>query len=386
MPANTPIYNFPYPLGTDPVSQGDNDIRALAEDVETVISTNVATLTSSIPQKNLLYNGAMQVAQRGILASSLTTGGYQTADRWLMSIGLNSGSWNQTVESDGPPGFAKSLKMARVSTGNSSDTLLYISQKLEGQDVQGLKKGTSEAEDFRVSFWAKSNVVGTYICQVYDTNNFRTVSQAYTITTVDTWEYKSLTFSGDTSGPIVSNNAASIEVRFWLAAGSNYAGGSLNTTWSAFVANQQATGQINVSLTVGGYWQMTGAMLSIGTTVGPFEHKAYGQELNECQRYYQQYESGGSDRTIMSGTMYQTGSPIFSLRYPVMRNAPTINFNTGTYDIVGPNVVTTGTSVSASNITTTTAQVGAGVGTSIAAGSGVLLRIDSGYYSMYSEL
>ena len=244
------------------------------------------------PNRNLLYNSAMQVHQRGTSTANINnTNNYFSADRWYLGQG-NDAIWTQSVENDAPTGsgFRKSLKML-VTTADSSlsaDQQARILQILEGQDLQRIAKGTALAQQLTLSFWVKSNVTGTYIVELWDADNTRQVSSSYTINSSATWEKKILVFPADTAGGIFDNdNSGSLQVVWWLLAGSTFNSGTLNTSWAASTNANRAVGQVNLAASVNNYWQMTGAQLETGAVATPFEFKSYGQELRECQRYYQ---------------------------------------------------------------------------------------------------
>lgn len=241
-------------------------------------------------RKNLLYNGAMQVAQRGVgPVTGLTSSDYRTADRWLENI-VTQGTWTNSVESDAPTGsgFRQSLKMlcTTIDASPSGSDVVSVDQRLEGQDLQAIRKGTSSAQQLTISFWVKSNVTGTYIAFLYDNDNARSVSKSYTISSSGTWEFKTLTFPADTTGAFDNDNNLSLIVRFFLGAGPNWSSGTLQTTWGTDTAGNRAVGQVNVAATANNYWQVTGVQLNVGAVAAPFEFKSYQQDLRECQRYY----------------------------------------------------------------------------------------------------
>lgn len=283
MTATTPNYAIPYPEITDFVKDGATAMEAIAEKVDDILSTGAAA-------RNLLYNGAMQVVQRGTPVTSVTGSGYYTADRWLVDMSV-MGTWTQSVENDAPTGsgFRKSLKML-CTTANASPiagAFAYVTQRLEGQDLQAIKKGTSSAQSLTVSFWVKSNLTGTYAVRLLDQDNSnRMTSAKYTINASATWEYKTITFGPDTTGQLDNDNAASLWVSFWLAGGSNFTSGTTQS-WGAYTAANEAPQQANLAATVNNYWQITGVQLTIGTVAPPFQFKNWAQELRECQRYYQ---------------------------------------------------------------------------------------------------
>jgi hypothetical protein len=237
----------------------------------------------------------MQVHQRIAVATSANFGsnyaGYLTADRWYSEVPylFGYGTISQTIENDAPTGsgFRKSLKHAYSSSdGIASGKYFWISQKLEGQDCQAIRKGTASAQSLTLSFWVKSNLTGTYIAELVDVDNTRYVSQSYTINSSGTWEFKTVTFPPDTTGVLDNDNNESLRLNFWLRGGSNFSGGaSLQTTWGT-TGNTRAVGQVDLAATVGNYWQVTGVKLEVGASATNFDFKSFGQDLAECQRYY----------------------------------------------------------------------------------------------------
>ena len=291
--------------------------------------TNAAGVSFMGGSKNLLYNGAMQVAQRGTSTASITTNGYYTADRWFANPNA-LGTWTQTVENDAPTGsgFQKSLKMLCTTADASpaSGDFFVMQQLLEGQDVQRIAKGTSSAQQLTLSFWVKSNVTGTFIAALYDPGNNRTVSATYAISASATWEKKTITFPADTTGTIANTNAAGLNVNFWLAAGSGFTSGTLNTTWATYANANVYVGGTNLAAATNNYWQITGVQLEVGPVATSFEFKSFGQELRECQRYFQSFGGTGTYEYIGSGvcasaTVAYCGVELIT----PMRAAPTIS-------------------------------------------------------------
>ena len=282
---------------------------------------------------NLVHNGAMQVAQRGT-SVSYSTGGYKTVDRWNHSIGV-SGTHTSSVEDDGPSGteFRKSLKILCTAL-ESSPVYMIFEQKLEGQFLQTIKKGTSEAKPLTLSFWVKSNATGTYIANLVDNDNSRSVSQSYSISSSGTWEFKTITFPPDTTGQLNNDNGQSLTLTFWLTAGSTYSSGTLNTAWESTVQANRAVGQTNFAAANGNYWQITGVQLETGSVASPFQFKTYDEELRECQRYYYLAAQGSASAVqIPIGVGYQYGSTSVAtnVSFPVtMRQTPVLDSTTGT--------------------------------------------------------
>ena len=298
-------------------------------------SSGAITGALPYPNRNLLYNGAMQVAQRGTSTAGITSGGYYTADRWF--FGPSIGTWTETVENDAPvgSGFRKSLKMLCTTADASPAANLGTTalQLLEGQDVQYIKKGTSAAETLTLSFWVKSNVTGTYAINCVDIDNTRAFNTSYQITSSGTWEKKTLAIPADTTGVLDNDNQASLRIQFWLASGSDFTSGTFNSAWESLTNANRAVGQTNLAAATSNYWQITGLQLEVGDTATEFEFKSYGQELAECQRYYEIVSNGAT------GTQRASTSPGATLSFPFKvskRVAPTAITHIGNYTIGCP--------------------------------------------------
>jgi len=241
--------------------------------------------------RRLNINGDMTVAQRGTSVNLSGSGSSQNAvrvtDRFYLQ-NRSDANWTYSQESDGPPGFAKSFKALCTSADSSVAANVYemFSYKWEGQDLQHLKKGTSSAESITVSFWVKSNKTGTYILEAHDLDNNRQISQSYTISSSATWEKKTITFAGDTTGALDNDNAASFQLYWWVAAGSDKSSGTLNTSWGSITQANRAAGQVQLTDTANNYWQITGIQVEVGTTATDFEYRSYADELTRCKRYF----------------------------------------------------------------------------------------------------
>jgi hypothetical protein len=305
---------------------------------------------SQYPYRNLLYNGAMQIAQRGTSTASITTSGYYTADRWSLGLGF-LGTWTQSVENDAPTGsgLRKSLKMLCTTADASpaaGDTCV-VEQKLEGFDVQRIAKGTTSAQTLTLSFWVKANVTGTYIAELYDADNTRQISKSYTITASGTWEKKELTFPADTTGVFDNDNGQSLSVIWWLASGSTYTSGTLNSSaWNTAVNANRAVGQTNLASTSSQYWQVTGVQLEVGSVATPFESLPYGDELARCQRYFYRINGDQTFSTFGIGYMSSATDAQVGIQLPVtMRSVPSAL----TYSAVGDFLISTSASAPAVN-------------------------------------
>jgi hypothetical protein len=303
--------------------------------------------------RNIIINGDMSIAQRGTSATGITGTGYNTVDRFENNMS-SFGTWTQSQETDAPTGqgFTKSLKM-ECTTANASlsaSDIINIRTKFEGQNLQYLKKGTANAESLTLSFWVKSSTTGTYICEFRDVDNNRSISKSYTINSADTWEKKTITIDGDTSGAFDNDNARSMDLYFYLGAGSNYASGTLNTSWNTRTLTDVAVGQVNLGDTIGNNWYITGVQLEAGTTASDFEFLPHDVNLERCMRYYQKsYEIDDAPGTATStGTVGSSGNTstatttsqiieTVSLLKP-MRAEPTITV----YDFAGTSGKVTG--------------------------------------------
>ena len=257
-----------------------------------------AGFQDNIKFKNLIINGDMSIAQRGTSVTS-TTDGYKTCDRWNFKRSVGVIDLAQSTDVPSGLGFANSYKVAVTSGATpSTNDRQYIEQHIEGQNLQYLKKGTSSAESLTVSFHIKSDVTGTYIVELEDTDNTRNFSQSYTISSADTWEKKTLTFAGDTSGAFDNDNAKSLTLRFYLSAGTAYTSGTLNTSWNSVTNANTAVGQVNFPATTNNELYLTGVQLEAGTTTSDFEFLPTDINLNRCLRYYYQ-DTGYLDITVM---------------------------------------------------------------------------------------
>jgi hypothetical protein len=240
--------------------------------------------------RNIVINGDMQIAQRSTSVASITGDGYYTLDRF--SLALSSlGTWTMSQSTDVPSGygFANSLKLdcTTADASPSASDAMYLQTVFEGQNLQYLKKGTANALPLTLSFWVKSTKTGTFIVELFDGNNTRQISKSYTANTTNTWEFKTITFSGDTTGAFTNNNGASLYLVFWLGAGSNFTSGTLNTSWGANTNANRAVGQVNIADNTANDFLITGIQLEAGTSATDFEFLPIDVNLERCLRYYE---------------------------------------------------------------------------------------------------
>jgi hypothetical protein len=296
--------------------------------------------------RNMLYNGAMVVNQRGFTSAASTSTGY-SVDRWVYDSSSDAvvaiGQSTSVAAQPTGQGFTNSLHV-RVTTADSSlSTGQYasIQQRLEGYDLQRIKKGSANAEPVTLSFWVRSSKTGTYICELFDDDNSRQVSKSYTINATDTWEKKIITFPADTTGSFNNDRDLSLYVFWWLAAGSTYSSGTLNTSWAGFTQANRAAGQVNFLDTTGAQFNITGCQLEVGPNATDFEFRSFGDELRMCQRYCfvingsSSFNGSGYARYFLHGGSASGG--LSYITFPVqMRTTPTLltkNFISGNVDV-----------------------------------------------------
>jgi len=239
-------------------------------------------------RRNIIINGAMQVAQRATSATGLgASGSYPTVDRFLLAGGSSAGRLTMTQDSSAPSGFANSIKLdcTTADTSIAAGEYLLLQTKLEGQDLQQLKKGTSDAEKVTVSFYVKGNASATYVLELADEDNNRKNTQKFNVTT--DWTRVVLTYDGDTTGTLDDDNAGSLLLTIWLHAGSTYSGGTFTSNvWSAMSSANRAVGITSFFDSTDRTFFLTGLQMEIGSQATPFEHRSFGEELELCQRYY----------------------------------------------------------------------------------------------------
>ena len=288
--------------------------------------------TSALSNRNLIINGAMQVAQRGTSVTGIGNGdtGCQTVDRFRFMEGSSPTYLLNVLQStDAPEGFSNSFKFV-VTTAQSSlgsTDQMGMDYSIEGQDLQHLKWGTSSAQNLTLSFWAKSNKTGTYVVWFYKWDDQRAITTTYTIDAADTWEYKTITIVGDTTGALDNNNGKSLLIRWVMAGGTGTTSGTASDTWRADVTTNRNVGlSVNLADTVNNEFLLTGVQLEVGDTATPFEHRSYGDELARCQRYYQRFE--GSNAGIMNHHNRTTTARYGVLHHPVkFRTTPTLGYS-----------------------------------------------------------
>jgi hypothetical protein len=315
---------------TVPAAAGTNTVTIPAV-TGTLPLSNLSHVTNRPNTKPLVINGDMQVAQRGTSLTGQTGTAFQM-DRFGFQMDT-FGTWTMTQADDGPTGsgFTHSLKWdcttADTSLGAGHFGLCHY--RMEGQDLQLLKKGTSSAEKVTISFWVKSAKTGTYILELYDVDNSRHISQAYTISSADTWEQKVLVFAGDTTGALGNDNGNSLAISWWLGAGSNYNSATLQTSWGANDTDARATGVVNLADSTSNDWYLTGVQIEVGEytadTIPPFQHESYIENVERCWRYFEACTGDGGTGIIGQGFLSDGSGRVATLiGFHPKRATPTV--------------------------------------------------------------
>jgi len=281
--------------------------------------------------RNLIINGAMNVSQRG--TSFSVSNNVYCLDRFFMGHSSSAnGAATITQDSSSPDGFAKSLKLdvTTADTSLASNHADSIFHRIEAQNLQRLAFGTSEAKNITLSFYVKSNKTGTYSVNIaQNDNSYKQANLTYTIDSADTWERKSLTFTGDTSGVINDDNGHGIEIAWHLAMGTDFTSGSNSAGFSSYVnANYGANHGVNIYDSTSNEWFLTGVQLEIGQNETEFEHEPIERTLHKCYRYYYRESFGG----LGIGSSYANGAWNYvGMIMPVtMRADPTTSYSGGT--------------------------------------------------------
>ena len=245
----------------------------------------------ALGSRNRIINGAMTIDQRNAGAAVTGSGDSVFAvDRVRFRNNLGTGSYTVQQSTTAPVGFNRSFSATVVTPSlPASPGFFSINQAVEGYNAADLLFGTAAAKQVTVSFWVRSSLTGTYCVSLRNTDASRSIATEYQISAADTWEFKTVTIQGDTSGTWAVNNSAGIFLDFSL--GANADRKSAIDTWVS--QNSVATSnQVDWSNTSGATFYITGVQLEAGDTATPFEHRSYGAELALCQRYYQTLISG----------------------------------------------------------------------------------------------
>ena len=278
--------------------------------------------------KNVIVNGEMMVSQRK--TSSSNVGNQYVLDRFAV-YKQNTGSTytcSQNTVTD-LPGFSHSLKMdcTTADTSIASNEEVKIIHKLEGQECQRFAKGHgSDALPMTLSFYVKTTKTGVYVVEIYDRDNTREVSGSYTVANAN-WNRYTINFPADALGKLDNDINSSLELSFWLVAGSAVQGGTLNTAWRSATDPSSATGQVNFADSTANDWEITGIQFETGSAATPFEHRLSTDHLLACQRYYNRTKDDVAYGMLGGSFMVASGNRVKGvMEYPVeMRAQPAVS-------------------------------------------------------------
>jgi len=342
---------------------GVNAIQAQSNNVTISAGGTVAAAFNSngLFFRNRVINGDMRIDQRnaGAAVTINSTGNTYTIDRWFASGQLTDGVFTVQQDTTVPAGFTNSTKIT-VTTADASigATQTYLfSQSIEGNNIADLSFGTANARTVTASFWVRSSLTGTFGGVLSNGANNRSYPFTYSISVADTWEYKTVTIPGDTTGTWLTDTGRGINIRFQIGVGSDFLGTA--GAWTGTSSIFGATGATNIISTLNATWYITGVQLETGSVATPFERRPYGTELMLCQRYYyRNFPNAGGKLLSTGGVCFSTTSSANFIPFPVpMRVAPSALEQSGTaahyavWDIAGIQV--NGSAVPAYSSTTT---------------------------------
>jgi hypothetical protein len=293
--------------------------------------------------KPIIVNGNMAMSQRTTSTAGVTSTAYGACDR-MQLVNNTMGTYTVIQESltSGAAyeaGFHNAWRIDCTTADSSpaAGDVLYPRYKIESQDLSMFKKGTSEAEAFTIAFWVKSNKTGNAQVNFYDIDNTRLCAGTYTISSANTWEHKVINIAADTTGAWADDNGEGLRIEWRLDSGSNSTSGTTPTAWEAAAAgDRDVAGQLQIARSTDNDWAITGIQLEVGTytssTLPPFQHESYGDNLARCQRYYYRINpDADAQASIGEASMYSSSAAFVCLEFPVaMRDSPSLEQTTGT--------------------------------------------------------
>jgi len=294
------------------------------------LTTRLGQLTSSpaggpYTGANKIINGDMAIDQRNAGASVTPTATAYTLDRWNIAVAVASKfSVQQNAGSVTPPaGFTSYLGITSLSSYSVGAAEYFaLRQIIEGNNCSDMNWGTANAKTITMSFWVRSSLTGTFGGSIYNSAANRSYPYTYAISAANTWEQKTVTIAGDTSGTWLTTNGVGMNVFWGLGMGSTLSGTAGAWAGAQYIS---ATGAVSVVGTNNATWYITGVKLEVGSIATPFVPDDYQVSLAKCQRYYQYLNSSTGAYSII-GVVGQTNN-IFTVWLPVvMRTSPTAVF------------------------------------------------------------
>ena len=320
-------------LNTRSIPDAEIGTVNIADDAVTPVK-----IASELQPFNRIINGAMTIDQRNAgatLSLATTAAPLYAVDRFFAYQDKTGVTGTVGQSTDAPAGFKNSFGVT-ITTGSTSGAAdqSFIAHLIEGLNVADLGFGTANAQTITLSFWVKSSITGTNGFSVGNSAGNRAYIGSYTVNLANTWEQKTVTIAGDTSGTWLTTNGIGIRIRFNIGSGSNWFGAA--GSWGTFYNGP--TGSFSTTATSGATFYITGLQLEVGSTASPFEHRQYGQELALCQRYYEKsydINTVAGTNTFSGAIRFRTASS--SVEVPLKftqtkRATPTVT----PYSIIGP--------------------------------------------------
>ena len=297
----------------------------------------------ALSHRNLIINGAMNVAQRGQVTG--VSDGFGGPDRFRFQSNYSAVTMSQSTDVPSGQGFSKSLKLDVTTAGGDSnaDTYTQIDYRFEGQELTRLKYGTSSAETTTLCFWIKSPKAGTHWVRLYGDelshsgggNAF--ISRKYTVSSANTWQKVTLSFPGFTTDGFDNNQTVGMRISWYFAQGSAYSSGTAQADDGGWLnwgdANDRArnsVGQVNCFDSTSNDIFLTGVQFEVGDTATSFEHRSYQDEFLRCCRYYYRLQPA-QGAYFGAGFWYNSNIFICHVDFPVfMRSSVSSVETTGT--------------------------------------------------------
>jgi len=298
--------------------------------VDSVVNSDGTVTGGLYGFKNRIINGAMMIDQRNSGASvtySSSTNSYNL-DRWRAWSNGSGGSAAFTLQrsSTSPAGFTNSVAITQTASYSPSGSNYNLfAQYIEGYNVADLGWGAAGAATVTLSFWVRSSLTGTFGGVVSNAAQDRSYPFTYTISSANTWEQKTITIAGDTTGTWRKDDGAGILIFWQLGVGSSYLGAAGAWAGATYLG---ATGATQITATNGATFYITGVQLEKGSTATSFDYRPYGTELALCQRYYARMVSDATYTALGSGLFYSTTAGYLYIKYPTtMRASPTLSYS-----------------------------------------------------------
>jgi hypothetical protein len=341
--------------------------------------------------RNRIINGACAIDQRNSGASVTAVNGAYSLDRY-MSITSQASKYSVQRVSDAPTGFINSLKATSLSAYSvTASDIFHVMQMIEGLNIADLAWGTANAATVTFSFWAKSSLTGTFGGSLVNSAEDRSYPFTYTISAANTWEYKSVTIPGDTTGTWLTTNGIGIRCHFTLGMGSNYT--ATAGAWTAG-AKFAPTGAVSVVGTNGATLQVTGVQLERGSNATSFEFRDYGRELILCRRYFTKYYQNTTgaigDTGVFNMAMWAVNSAYTAHWFQVsMRAGPSFSYSANSdFTLYSNGSTRTPSNITQQGSSADRCEITVDIATSLTSGNSSWLRITgtNGFIAWSAEL